>query len=125
MDAPKDSETIYRFTVEGLTEDQHLTEDIPHEYRVVRLESVASGVMIWGRYKDRWYPNPSTRYLIARLLSEKLLDADEYRAALKDVLDCFWDMSPLEYAASKGLPYMDDKFGNAVLDRARALLKEA
>jgi len=66
-----DYEEIYSFKVDGLTEEQHVMGDIPHEYRVVKLETVTSGVMVWGRYRNRWYPNPSCRYLVAHLLYAK------------------------------------------------------
>ena len=64
----EDYKEIYSLKVEGLTEDQHIKEDIPHEYRIVHLDSVAGGMMVWGRYSDVWHPNPSCRFLIAHLL---------------------------------------------------------
>lgn len=64
----EDYEKIYSLKVENISEDRHILEDIPHEFRVVRLESVSSGIMVWGRFNDRWYPNPSCRFLVAHLL---------------------------------------------------------
>ena len=63
-------ETIYSLLVKGcgITEKQHMMEDIPHEYRVVKNDSCVGGIIVWGRYKDRWYPNPSCRYLISVLM---------------------------------------------------------
>jgi len=49
-------------------------------------------------------------------------DVEKYRNALKDVMDAFWDMSPLEYAKSRSLASMSDEEGEKVLDRARELL---
>lgn len=66
-----EGKTIYSLVVGDLSEEQHIMEDIPHEYRVVKMDSLkntATGLMIWGRYKDRWYANPNCRYLIAKLL---------------------------------------------------------
>ena len=47
---------------------------------------------------------------------------DELEAAARDVLDAFFDMSPLEYAQSRGLPCMNDKVGEDVVDRLRNVL---
>ena len=46
----------------------------------------------------------------------------DLEACLKDILDAFWDMSPLEYAASRGLNYMSDDIGEDIKNRARNLL---
>ena len=69
---PDDYETIYSLKVKGcgITDEQHIMEDIPHEYRIVRTKSGVAEIMVWGRYKDRWYPNPSCRYLISVLLRQ-------------------------------------------------------
>jgi len=48
---------------------------------------------------------------------------DNIRKALQDVLDCFWDMSPLEYAHSRGLSCMSDEEGERVKERARTALQ--
>jgi len=42
--------------------------------------------------------------------------------ALRDLLDAFWDMSPLEYAQSRGLPFMGDEEGEKIKERARTTL---
>ena len=62
---------IYQLIVYGITEEQHVMEDIPHEYAVVKQAGIAPGLMVWGRYKNRWYPNPNCRYLISHFLREK------------------------------------------------------
>jgi len=67
---PDDYRTIYRLIVHDVTADQHIMEDIPHEYRVTEYDIGQSGLMVWGRYKDRWYPNPNCRYLIRVLLTQ-------------------------------------------------------
>lgn len=46
----------------------------------------------------------------------------ELREALENVMDAFWDMSPLEYAASRKLSYMSDDEGERILQAARAAL---
>jgi len=48
---------------------------------------------------------------------------DDLAGVLKDILDAFWDMSPLEYVQSRGHPCMSDKIGEEVLNRARELVK--
>lgn len=65
--------TIYTYEVKGLTEEQHLFDDIPHEYRVVEWKKDVSRLRVLGRYGDRWYYNPNTRVLLAHLLHEKKL----------------------------------------------------
>jgi len=52
------------------------------------------------------------------------MNNDNILNALRDVLDCFWDMSPLEYAKSRGLPYMSDEEGENVLAKARAATQQ-
>lgn len=66
--SPDDYKTIYSLIVNDVTEEQHLMDDIPHEYRVTEYDDGVCGIMVWGRYKSRWYPNPSPRYLIKTLL---------------------------------------------------------
>jgi hypothetical protein len=70
-----DYKTIYSLMVSDCTEEQHMMEDIPHEYRITEWEYGKPGIMVWGRFKDRWYPNPSTRYLISVLI--RCLNADQ------------------------------------------------
>ena len=40
----------------------------------------------------------------------------------KDLLDAFFDMSPLEYAQSRGLPCMSDTEGDNIVNRLREAL---
>ena len=68
MELPE-SGLMYSLIVNGYTDEQYLFEDIPHEYRVYKNENVA-GIIIWGRYKDKWYPNPSCRHLVFTLLTQ-------------------------------------------------------
>jgi len=65
---PGDYKTIYSLIVNDVTDEQHIMDDIPHEYRVT--ERGEGGIMVWGRYRDRWYPNPNPRYLIRVLLTQ-------------------------------------------------------
>ena len=44
---------------------------------------------------------------------------------LEDILDAFWDMSPLEYAQSRGLKSLSDEEGERIKTKARAVLAEA
>lgn len=46
------------------------------------------------------------------------------RGACSDLLDGFWDMSPLEYAYSRGMNSMSDAEGERIKERARAALAE-
>lgn len=48
---------------------------------------------------------------------------NKLRATVRDLLDAFWDMSPLEYAQSRGLDCMSDKVGEDILSRVRDMLK--
>ena len=48
----------------------------------------------------------------------------KYRDMLQDIINCFWDMSPLEFARTKGLDHISDAYGEELLEKARALLKE-
>jgi len=68
-----DYEEIYSFKVDGLTKEQYVMEDIPHEYKIVKSKDMnnPSGLMVWGKYENKWYPNPSCRYLIRHLLNIK------------------------------------------------------
>jgi len=45
--------------------------------------------------------------------------------ACRDLLDAFWDMSPLQYAQSRGLPFMSDEEGERIKERARETIAEA
>ncbi len=58
--------------------------------------------------------------------NEKLVkladDVDTLAGAAKDVLDAFWDMSPLEYAHSRGLSFMSEEEGERIKDRFRVAL---
>ena len=49
----------------------------------------------------------------------------DVRTALRDVLDAFFDMSPLEYARSRGLDCMSEAEGDRILARARESLDAA
>lgn len=43
----------------------------------------------------------------------------------RDLLDAFWDMSPLEYAKSRGLDFMSDAEGERIKERARKAIADA
>ena len=51
--------------------------------------------------------------------------APDLLAIFTDVLNAFWDMSPLEFARSKGLDSISDADGEAILDQARAIIAKA
>lgn len=46
----------------------------------------------------------------------------ELERCIRNMLDAFWDMSPLEYAQSRGLPHMSDSIGEQILEDARKLI---
>ena len=50
---------------------------------------------------------------------------DDLLAACSDLMNAFWDMSPLEYAHSKGMNSMSDAEGERIKDRARAAIAKA
>jgi len=52
-------------------------------------------------------------------------DVSELREALKDLLDSHFDMSPLEYAQSRGLSFMSDEEGEKIVSRCRVALNNA
>lgn len=56
------------------------------------------------------------------VLEEETSTIEEYHNVLKDIMDAFWDMSPLEYAKSRGLTSMSDEEGEKILHKARKLL---
>ena len=58
---------LWRWTPEGLTEEQAL-DDIADEYAVLAGD-MSGGVMLMARYGDQWVCNPwSARPVIAELL---------------------------------------------------------
>ncbi len=64
-----------------------------------------------------------TNIKLCPLVREIIRENQELRNVLQDLLNAYWDMSPLEYAFSKGLSYMDEEIGNAIQQKARDLLK--
>ena len=46
----------------------------------------------------------------------------ELKEVIKDMLDAFWDMSPLQYAQSRGFQCMTDEVGEEIKRRARKLI---
>jgi hypothetical protein len=52
-----------------------------------------------------------------------MTQTEELKSVLKDILNMFWDMSPLEYAKSKGLSGVSNEDGERLLKRARELTK--
>ena len=44
---------------------------------------------------------------------------EQLKQIIRDLLDAFWDMSPLEYARSRGLNFMSDEEGERIKERAR------
>ncbi|KKL29046.1 hypothetical protein LCGC14_2369040 [marine sediment metagenome] len=55
--------------------------------------------------------------------AQLLVMAPVLLAACRDLLDAFWDMSPLEYAKSRGMDSMSDAEGERIKERARAAIK--
>lgn len=55
---------------------------------------------------------------------ESLLSAAEAVCeSCRDLLDAFWDMSPLQYAATRDLPHMSDEVGEQIKTQARKRLE--
>lgn len=50
---------------------------------------------------------------------------EDLLAACRDLMDAFWDMSPLEYAADRGLPCMSDAEGERIKVRAREAISKS
>lgn len=46
-------------------------------------------------------------------------EKEQLKQIIRDLLDAFWDMSPLEYAQSRGLSFMSDDEGERIKERAR------
>ncbi|GAJ14252.1 unnamed protein product, partial [marine sediment metagenome] len=69
-------------------------------------------------------PSGGPVILAAWIINEANAQIRELKEVLRDVLDAFWDMSPLEYAASRGLPKMSDEEGERILQQARRLVEE-
>jgi hypothetical protein len=65
---------IYQLEIGMRTKRQEMMDDTPGTYRVTK-EDTPSGIVVWGRYGERWVQNPGTRELIAHLL--KCLDLPE------------------------------------------------
>lgn len=49
----------------------------------------------------------------------------ELESALRDLLDSHFEMSPLQYAQSRGLPNMSDAEGEKIVSRARTALRSS
>jgi hypothetical protein len=62
----EDQIILYKLEI-GERTPQQLGENTPGAYRVVKSDT-ASGVVIYGRYGEKWVENPGTRELIAHLL---------------------------------------------------------
>ncbi|KKM82831.1 hypothetical protein LCGC14_1315530 [marine sediment metagenome] len=64
-----------------------------------------------------------TNFAPARANAQLIAAAPELLTACRDLLDAFWDMSPLEYAKSRGMDSMSDAEGERIKERARAAIK--
>ena len=51
-------------------------------------------------------------------------EKEQLKQIIRDILDAFWDMSPLEYAQSRGLSFMSDEEGERIKERARKAVLE-
>ena len=94
----------------------------------------ADGILLYGDDGDRCVAMANVRLSPLDIETSIAIGADiahrwnchdELVGALQDVLNAFWDMSPLEFAQAKGLPYMSDEIGRAYLDQARAAIAKA
>ena len=62
-----ESKIIYKL---GLIQTPELKyEGQPEEYAVCEDNDSATGIMIWGKFGDKWIPNPSCRALVKHMLS--------------------------------------------------------
>ena len=100
-----------------------------------KLSSALSEIMVWRLNNDATLIDENIR------LREELMDTLENTSSVeldrlkdvngkmvetvRDILDAFWDMSPLEYANSRNLAFMSDAEGGEILKRAREALAKA
>ena len=64
---PDKSKIIYSVAVSG-DKEKMMLEDIPDSYWVEESDRTHSGIVIWGKYKDKWIMNPPCRDLVAHLI---------------------------------------------------------
>lgn len=54
----------------GLTKNQADLEDMADEYAIVENKDANAGLIVYGKYNNKWKANPwSTRFLVRELLS--------------------------------------------------------
>ena len=85
----------------------------------------SSGIEIAEIYRR---DNDDEQHANAQLIAaapETAAQRDDLLAACRDLLDAFWDMSPLEYAKSRGMDSMSDAEGERIKERARAAIAAA
>jgi hypothetical protein len=81
----------------------------------VRPDVEANAALIVAAVNACFTINPDNPLAVAEALPEIVKMA-------RDILDAHWDMSPLEYANSRGLPFMSDEEGERIQERLRAAL---
>ena len=52
----------------GLSHDEALMQDMASEYAIVSDPKANGGLIVYGKYRGQWVPNPATRFLIRVLL---------------------------------------------------------
>ncbi len=77
-----------------------------------------------GRPRSKQSEEEANARLIAAA-PETATQRDQLLAVCRDLLDAFWDMSPLEYARSRGMNSMSDAEGERIKERARAAIAKA
>lgn len=71
---------IFEYRVENRSK----VEDEPEVYRVLKNKKTNSGIMLVGKYCEKWQFNPAPRALIAKLL--KMLDEAKKESAAERML---------------------------------------
>ena len=52
----------------GLSLDEASMQDLASEYAIVAAPEANGGLIVYGKYRGKWVPNPATRFLIRALL---------------------------------------------------------
>ena len=102
--------------------------DLNHTFDMVKAADERALKMYWDAHPDKRRMVPSQVNMDIWLLEQvdRLKDVNgKMVETVRDILDAFWDMSPLEYANSRNLAFMSDAEGGEILKRAREALAKA